>query len=147
MAFRATNVLPSTAYDLVRRAAVQLRVNLQAINVRLAAEAADYDYLKSIYRTLDRADDQFNTLKTTPGLEQYAKDLEVDQAYDVVAEFSAMQASIGAAKTWMEGNVPTNVTIKDPSTWDDTTMISNTFSPAQTAGLRTQLTLVIAEIV
>lgn len=147
MAFRASNVLPSVAYDTVRRAAVQLKMNLQTINARLSSENTSYESLQQIHTVLKRADDQFDSLKTTPGLAQYAKDIEGDQAYDVVAEFTSMQAAIVAAMAWMDGNVPTSVTVKSPSTWDDATIITSTFTPAQTGGLRTQLSAVIAEIV
>lgn len=146
MTFRASNVIASVAYDLVRRAAVQLKINLQAMNTTLAASGADYDFLKDIYLTLTRANNQFNTLKSTPGLVQYAKDLEVDPAYDVAAEFTAMQGAISAAITWMDNNVPTNVTAKPPNQWTDETLISNEFTPAQTSGLRSALAAVVAEI-
>lgn len=147
MAFRASNVLPSTAYDIVRRAAVQLKINLQGINVRLSSTDADYDFLREIFRTLERADNQFNTLKTTTGLADYARDQEVDPTYNVVAEFTSMQSTITASMDWIIANVPTNVTAKTPDNWGDGTLISDTFTPAQTSGLRTQLSSVITEII
>ena len=146
MAFRASNVLPAQAYDTVRRAAVQLKLNLQGFNIQLAASGADYDFLQGIYRTLTRANNQFDVLKVTTGLAQYAKDSEVDQAYDVVAEFGSMQSAIAGALSWMNTNIPTSVTVKDPTTWDDSTLISNAFTAGQTAGLQTALSAVIAEI-
>ena len=146
MAFRASNVLPAKAYDTVRGAAVQLKLNLQGFNVQLAANGADYDFLQSIYRTLTRANNQFDVLKATTGLAEYAKNAEVDQAYDVAAEFTSMQAAIDAALGWMNTNIPTSVTVKNPTVWDDSTLISNTFTPAQTAGLQTALGAVITEI-
>jgi len=147
MAFRASNVLPSDAYLIVKRAAVQLKVNLQGFNVQLAASGADYDFLKGIYLTLKRADTQFTTLKATPGLAQYAQDQEVDPSYDVAVEFTSMQAAISGALAWMDTNVPVSVTVKPLNTWDDSTLISDTFTPAQTNGLQFELNLVIAEII
>ena len=147
MAFRASNVLSSTAYDIVRRAAVQLKINLQGINLRLSSSDADYDFLREIFRTLERANNQFNTLKTTPGLADYAKDQEVDPTYNIVAEFTSMQSTITASIDWIVANIPTNVTAKTPDNWGDGTLISNTFTPAQTSGLRTQLSSVITEII
>lgn len=146
MAFKASNVLPSTAYDTVRRTAIQLKNNLQAVNARLAASNTDYDYLREIYLLLKRADDQFDTLSATPGISQYAKEMENDPLYDVAAEFTAMQGAISSALAWLDSNVPTNVTIKSPASWDNGTLITNTFTPAQTAGLRTKISDVIAEI-
>lgn len=146
MAFKASNSVPAAAYRIVKGAAAQLKVNLQAINTQLAASGADYDYLRDIYRTLARADAQFANLQTTPGLAQYAKDQENDQAYDVAAEFTAMRNTISAATAWMDTNVPTDVTAKTPSQWGDDTLISDAFTPAQTSGLRTALSAVISAI-
>jgi len=146
MAFKASNVLPSDAYRTVKRAAVQLKVNLQGMVSYMGINGADYDYLKAVYLTLNRARDQFNDLKTTPGLSQYARDQENSQAYDVGAEFNSMVASIDAALTWIDANVPTNVTVKPPGQWGNETMISNTFTAGQTAGLRTALQAVVVEI-
>ena len=146
MAFRATNVVPDKAYTLVRGAAVQMKLNLESMRARLSSQNADYEYLRAIYSLLKNANAQFDSLKTTPGLAQYAKDAENDQAYDVAAEFAAMQAAIASALAWMDANVPTNVTAKAPADWGEGTIISNEFTPAQTAGLRTQLAAVEATI-
>jgi len=146
MSFRSSNVLPAKAYDTVRGAAVQLKLNLQGFNTRLANSGADYDFVREIYRTLGRANDQFSALKTTPGLAQYARDAEVDQTYDVAGAFTSMQAAIAAASDWIVNNVPASVTVKPPAQWDSSTLISDTFTPAQTGGLQAKLSAVIAEI-
>lgn len=148
MAFRATNIVPQEAYQTVKRAAIQLRVNAQAHVTQLAASGADYDFLRDIYLTQKRADAQFAALKTTPGLAQYARDQEDDPAYDVAAEFNAMQAAIANVIAWMDANVPTNVTAEPTTAWVSTTesLIATTFTPAQTAGLRTQLQGVVDSI-
>lgn len=146
MAFRAGNVIPIEAYTIVKRAAVQLKLNMQSMKAQLAASGANYDYLRDIYRTLERANSQFDNLKTTPGLAAYAQDQENDPAYDVAAEFTAMQAAITAAMTWMDSNVPTSVTAKSPANWGDGSLIETAFTAGQTAGLRTALQGVIDTI-
>jgi len=146
MAFRASNIVPQTAYQTVKSAAVQLKINLQGINSRLEAQSATYDFLREVYRTLERANSQFTALRGTPGLADYAKAQENDAAYDVVAEFTAMQGSITAALAWLDSNVPTNVTAKAPASWGDGTLIATEFTPAQTSGLRGVLSAVIASI-
>jgi len=147
MAFKASNVVPQEAYRIVKGAAVQLKANLQGINTRLSASGADYDFLREIYRTLARANNQFDNLKTTPGLAAYATEQENDVSYNVVTEFTTMQAAISSALSWMDTNVPTSVTVKTPNQWaDGETLISNTFTAAQTAGLRTALSAVISAI-
>lgn len=146
MAFKASNVVPQNAYALVKGAAVQLKLNANAFISQLAANNATYEFLRDIYRTLDRAKGQFTTLAATPGLADYAKTQENDATYDVVAEFTAMQSAITTAMAWMENNVPLNVTVKPITSWDDTQMISTTFTPAQTSGLRTVLNAVVSTI-
>lgn len=146
MTFRASNVLPQVAYLTTKQAAVALKSNLVGMVIFLATDNTDYDYLREIYRTLQRADNQFDKLKTTPGLSEYAKIQENDQTYDVIAAFLSMQTSITNAMDWLAANIPTSVTTKPVASWDDNTLISNTFTPAQTAGLRNVLNLVVAEI-
>lgn len=146
MSFRASNVVPQEAYTIVKRAAVQLKLNLQGMNAQLAGSGADYEFLRDIYRTLERANNQFETLKTTPGLADYAEIQENDPAYDVAAAFATMQAAIAAAIAWMDNNVPTSVTAKTPANWGDGTLIATTFTAGQTAGLQAALQGVIDTI-
>ena len=146
MAFRASNIVPSDAYQVVKRAAVQLKINLVGQKAQLAASGANYQFLQDIYMTLKRANEQFNSLKTAPGLADYAKVQENDPAYDVAAEFTSMQTSITDCMTWMDTNVPTAVTANVPSQWDGGSIISNTFTPAQTAGLQNALQAVVDKI-
>lgn len=147
MTFRASSVVPQNAYQQVKATAVQLKLNVTGIISTLAAGNATYDYLRGVYLTLKRAQDQFDALKVTPGLSNYAKAQENDPAYDVGAEFVAMQGAIGNAMSWMEANVPTSATIKPVASWDASgSLIQTEFTPVQTAGLRTVLSTVTAAI-
>lgn len=146
MSFRATNIVPHTAYNTVKAAAVQLKTNIDSIVLHLAANNATYEYLRGIYQTLVRADNQFEALKTTPGLAEYAAAQENDPNYDVVVEFVAMQDAIASAKTWMQTNVPLSVTLRPMMNWDDGSLISTEFTPMETADFRTVLSAVSAAI-
>jgi hypothetical protein len=148
MAFRASNAIPQEAYRIVKGAAVQLKANLQGMNVQLAAADAGYEFLRDIYRTLSRADAQMNLLAATPGIAAYAQAQENDAQYDVVAEFLAMQAAINDAIGWMDTNVPTSgITATSPAGWTDGgSMIATVFTSAQTEPLRTALQAVVATI-
>ncbi len=66
MTFRASNVTPDIAYATVRVAAVNLKLNAQGAVSAMAAGNTDYDYLRSIYRSLANADAQFTALGATP---------------------------------------------------------------------------------
>jgi hypothetical protein len=147
MAFRASNVIPQTAYRVMKDAAVQLKANVVAMNSRLATADAGYEFLRDIYRTLRRAYDQLGALAGTTGIAEYAQAQEADPNYDVVAEFLLMQGAIDAALDWMDTNVPTEVTAVAPGSWTDGgSMIATTFTPEQTGDLRTALQAVVATI-
>lgn len=146
MAFRASNIVPQQAYQIVKSAAVQLKLNVSAMVAQLASSNASYEFLRDIYRTLSRAHGQFVELSTTAGLEAYAKQQENDPAYDVGAEFVSMQSAIVTTIQWMDANVPTAVTVNTPSAWGDGAMIATTFTPEQTAPLRTALQAVVTAI-
>ncbi|MCP4127335.1 MAG: hypothetical protein GY753_09765 [Gammaproteobacteria bacterium] len=143
MAFKASNYIPARAYDVVRVTAVQLKVNVESFISTMAGTDVGFEYLRGVYRTLSNADAQFTTLKATPGLADYAKDQEIDPAYDVAAEFIAMQATITAAVNWIDTHVPATANVKPPSEWGDGTVTSDVFTPAQTSGLRTRLQSVV----
>lgn len=144
--FRASNIVPQDAYNLAKRTALQLKTNLSSQRAALAAGSADYDFLRDIYLTLSRAKNGFDNLRTTPGLADYASSQENDPAYDVAAEFTSMLSSITSAMAWIEANVPTSVTVQPVTDWGAGSMISQTFTPAQTTGLRSVLDSVIATI-
>lgn len=146
MAFLASNAITSDAYIRIKRTANQLKLNLESFNIQLQSENTDYDFLRSIYLTMQRANNQFDELQATPGLAAYAKDQEDNQDYDIVGEFGAMLQTIDVAVAWMVANVPLDVNAVPVDQWDEGTMISNTFTPAQTVGLQSALANIIAGI-
>lgn len=140
MAFRASNVIPQIAYQKVRGAASQLKLNCAAFIAQMAASGAGYSFLRDIYLTLHNANAQFTLLAGTPGLAEYATAQEHDENYDVAAEFVAMQAAITAALSWMNTNIPTTVTATAPADWPiNQSMISTSFNAGDTAGFRVLL--------
>jgi len=148
MVFRASTTSPQAAYATLKAAAVQLKINLVSIESHLATTFVNYDYVRDVFKTLQRANNQFTTLKTTPGIDQYAKDQEGDQTYDVVAAITAIQGAIATALTGINDQAPTTVNLIPPSQWgDDNTMIADVLTDTQTTDLRGVLSLVIAEIV
>lgn len=140
MAFRATNVIPQLAYQQVRNLARNVKSNCAAFVSQMADSGANYTLLRDIYVFLKSADAQFDALAATPGLALHAQQQEDDETYDVVAEFVSMQATIDAVLGWMDANVPTSVTATAPNAWTQSgPLIATTFTPAQTAPLRTLL--------
>jgi len=146
MAFRASSVVPSEALRITKGAAVQLKQNLSSFIATLSAQSVGFAELRGIYRTLERADAQFASLSATPGLAAYAQAQEDDATYDVAAEFTAMRSAVQSAIGWIGSNVPTTATVAPIGEWTDQTVTSNAFTPAQTAGLRAALQVVVDSI-
>jgi len=145
MAFRTRSAIPQEAYKVLRLAAAQLKLNAQGMRANLAADNASFDYLGQVYTVLTRAQAQFNVLKTTPGLADYAKAQESDPDYDIAVEFAAMQAAIAQALAWMDAQAPVTASLRPPSQWADG-VIADLFTPEQTTGLRTRLDAISSTI-
>lgn len=83
----------------------------------------------------------------TPGLGAYAQSQKNAPTLDIVAEFNAVLAATDSVTTWITTNFP-----KDgggyilAQSFGADTMGERTFTPAQTAGLRTVLDALIATI-
>jgi len=147
MAFRATNIIPFRAYQQVKGAASQLKINCVDFIASTLASGATYSFLRDVYLTLYNANNQFTQLASTPGLAAYAQSQENDVNYDIAAEFTSMQSTLTAAINWLNANVPTNVVAVSPVNWPSSSnMISTTFTSGQTAPLRTLLQAIVDAI-
>lgn len=95
MAFLASGVIPAEQYQRAKRVAVQVKLlaDTRAASFATGATSAEIlstvDNLRALKSALDEA-------KATPGIADYARSQEDNQAYDVVAEFNAMLAAIDA---------------------------------------------------
>lgn len=93
MAFIATNILPATQYDRAKKLAAQMKnqANVRATAFASGANSAEIlaalDNTKAFY-------DQLLPIKDVPGIAQYAKDQEANQAYDFVAEMNTLLAAM-----------------------------------------------------
>ena len=146
MAFPASGILPVKAFDEVRQTAIVLRQTCVNYIATSASQNIGYSFLQAILFALNRANDKFDQLKTTPGLAEYAKAQTSDPGLDVAAEFTAMQGAISNAIAWLEANIITDVMLKHPSDWDSADIVAGGFTPAQTGGLRTSLQSVVDSI-
>jgi len=135
------------AYEKIVGAAKQLKINLMDMEAHLAITFVNYDYVRDVYQTLERATNQLSVLVLTPGIDQYARDAEKNKSYDVVAEITSLQTVINAALVGINDQAPATVNLMPPSQWNGgRTMISNVLTDTQTADLRNVLALVISEI-
>jgi hypothetical protein len=118
MAFRASNQVKADGYAEAN-VAIQLHERLIA----------------------DRA--RFLAIRDLPGMAAYAADQEQDApGYAVGTEFNAMVTAIEGVRDWIISNVNTASWV----TFSTSGVATKTFTSGQTAGLRTQLTALIATI-
>ena len=95
-----------------------------------------------ILRLLNGVLSQMDTIAATPGIQQYVRDQEQDQTYDIAGEYTTMRASLIAIRDWIFNNLPTftqagtKYLIVSTLT-NDGNIVEREFTPAQTAGLRT----------
>lgn len=141
-----TGMLSLVLEDIDRRA---VSVKTYATQVRTEAAAGNIpsSRILDLFINLRQERGLLATAAATPGIAQFARDQKNNQSLDVVAEFNAMLAAIDGTTTWINTNFP-----KDGGgfllerTLGVNSPIDRTFTPAQTAGLRTQLDSLIATI-
>jgi hypothetical protein len=91
--------------------------------------------------------DDWNAASALPGIGQYARDQIDDQLINLGAEFTTMVTTAGGVRDWIVANFPNNVGFLLERSFDvNGRMVLGTLSSAQTAGLRTELDLLIAAI-
>jgi hypothetical protein len=124
----------------VRNAAVSLRGDSAAGDVNASR-------VLSMWTRLNDAIARLTAIAAIPGIGAWAKEEMNDPALDVATEFNAMMGTMADARDWIAANFP-----KDASGYllekqfSGTEIVSRTFTPAQTAGLRTELDALIATI-
>ena len=105
MAFIATNESPVSVYPSIK--SIAGRVRQVAVTAQSAiAGGVNADQLLGLMRNMRQSLDSLNSLTVVPGLEQYAKDQEGDQTYDVVGEYTTMKAQMIAVGQWIATNLP-----------------------------------------
>ena len=93
---------------------------------------------------------QMAAWRQIPGIAQYAKDQEDDQAYDVAAETATLQSNMGDVVSWIDTQA---AAVATPFTWDDTTdpevarWAPSTFTSGQLSQLVTRLQAIVDQVV
>lgn len=76
-----------------------------------------------------------------PGMQGYAQAQFGDNAYDVSAQYAAMRSALSAVLTWLQANMPSN-----SLTVTNAVVVGATFTPAQTAPLKSLIDNAVATI-
>ena len=147
MAFPASTQIKVDALQALRRAANQLKSNMQTKKDMMAAQSVSGAFVISILVDVKSAITTFNDTSTVPGIAEYVQDQYNDDGIDVVAEFAAMKTTSENVRDWIITNLPKANGYLAVRTMDATGKISDRmFSPADTANLRTQMEAVIGTI-
>jgi hypothetical protein len=143
MAYRADSRLPAKELPKLNDQILSIRNRLIQYIAESASGEIGYEYIHQLYSDIAGVSTSIDNVKNIPGILQYAKDQEDDQAYDVVVEFTALESALDSTKAWLEAGVPLNVTLRPISEWSTNSRISNTFTIAQTAQLRSRLQSIV----
>lgn len=142
MTFRTDDVLANGLTE-ARNIAVQVKSRAQGDSAAMAAGDISGEVVRDLGVAMSLWLSRLNEIRAIPGIGQYAKDQYDDQTYDIALEFTAMTAALQSVVTWVQTNMPA-----DGSgylllwKWTEVRM----FSPAATAGLRTELDALIVTI-
>ena len=142
MAFRASNQSLQDVLVQIKRTAFAVKRDAQSLRSDSATAAIPFARIQDFFRSLQVRRTDMTARAGTAGLADYAKGQENDPGYDVVAEFNVMKAAIQTTEDWIVINMPASIAVSS-STSD---IVLAEFSPAELAGLRTQLDALIAAI-
>ena len=106
MAFRATNILLSKAYQLAKQNAAGIKTYSTGAVSRLAGGGTSDDVLNVLIQLISYRRNLTN-IRNTPGIANYAQTQEDDPAYDVAAEFTALLALIQTGIDLIVNTFPT----------------------------------------
>ena len=148
MAFPATAGDQSSALQRAIGVASRLKTRATNVNNQMAAGNTSAEVVLAIRDDLINADNVFAEVAAVSGIAQYAKDQFDDQLYDVVADFNTMRTAIAAAIAAIETAFPSSggFILKESLVASTSGTSIRTFTPAQTAGIRTALAAVISSI-
>lgn len=141
MAFLASNLIPQSAYSQAKQTALNLRT-LAVEAITLTAGGSNADWLLGLLMRLRGMQTSLTELSATPGIAAYAREQEGDPEYDVVAEFTAMLATLDDTADWLANVMPKDgsgyllLWTLDPNTGN---RITRTFTGTQLASLGTKL--------
>lgn len=137
-----------TAWTAIRASAGRVKVESQRLSAQSVAGDIEAQVVVRYADALASCNDQFARYTVVPGLVAYVRAQINDDTLDIVAEYNTMLTQINAVRNWIIANFP-----KDANgfllyhTFGATgRIVQRTLTPAQTAGLRTQLDALIATI-
>ena len=148
MAFRTDGL--GKAYQKAQNESIRVKQFATQANAALAAGTVSANAVIQVMTNLKSSIEVWDTVSGLSGISVFAQTQEDDPTYDVVAEFLAMRTAAVSAVDWVFDNFPKdnqapNYILKDILSTDGSISVRQ-FTPAQTTGLQTALTDLIAAI-
>lgn len=147
MAFKTAGL--GKAYQQAQNESIRVKVfATQARNALIAGNVSANAVLQ-IMSNMKSSIELWDSVSSLPGIAQFAKDQQDDPDYDVVAEFLAMKNEAVATRDWVITNFPKSAGdfIEKDTLEADGAITVRFFTPAQTTGLQTALSDLVAAIV
>jgi hypothetical protein len=137
----------TTAWANIKQIASNIKRQAQILHDASEAGLIDATYVTSMSAAIAEAEEKLQQYASTPGLPVYAQE-QTGSTVDIVAEYQALASELAASRAWIANNFP-----KDAGGYllyhsfnAAGRVVVRQLAPAQTAGLRTQLTALIARI-
>lgn len=146
MALKVTNDDVAIAYAALKARLRAFRVYTADVRAACAAGTVSANLIVEYFLRLVSEKAANLVAATVPGIAQWAQDRDGGVGYDVAAEFTAVNAAIDNARTWVTDNFPTSggYILKDQLGAGGVTV--RTFTVGQTAGFRTELDALLATL-
>jgi hypothetical protein len=136
------------AWDAIKNAVVTIKVLSTALLAECAAGPVRGDRILGYAATIANCRDDLVRYTAVNGIEAYVRSQINNPTLNLVAEYTAMLTQITATRAWIISNFPhdaSNYLLYQ--TLDGAgRIVVRTFSPAETATFRTQLTALLATI-
>ncbi len=143
----ARPLLSTTLFE-IQQIAGNIKARSTSARDRAAVENVTALAILDLQASLKKGLDRLNVLKTASGLAAYAQEQLDDLGFDIVAEFTVMLTEVQLVLDQIKSDLPTSPGgfVESRRIEPDDTITNNTFTPSQTAGLRTRLNALIATI-
>ena len=139
-----------SAWDQLRGLLGRLSNDLLRVDKFLTDNDATVEFgIYQVYKRLSDDQTTMNELAAVTGLDAFVQDLINDAGYVATTEIAGVSTAIDSAKAWLDTNIGGLALTGDTAAnaLVNGSVATNRFTPAQTAGLRTELAAVRALIV
>lgn len=148
MSFPASQNPLAIALAQAQATAAALKGQSQSALAQMQAGPVSANLVLQVFLQCFGAKTTLNTLAAVPGLGAYAQAQYNNNTFDIVTEFNNMITLINAVGSWILSNFPTDTGgfIQKDKIDGTNGLTTSTFTTAQTAGLQTALSNLIADI-